>query len=74
MTDDTNLELENFKSFYDSESIENEEELKMFQKVLCTYDIDNKSEGLLYCPKPPESSFYNEDYYLDESLLNNLLV
>lgn len=46
----------------------------MFQKVLCTYDIDNKSEGLLYCPKPPESSFYNEDYYLDESLLNNLLV
>lgn len=46
----------------DSESINNEEELKMFEKVFSQLDlIENKSEGHLYCPKPPENSFYNQD-------------
>jgi hypothetical protein len=57
-------------SLDDSESINNEEEVKMLEKVFKDLDeIENKSEGHLYRPKPPETSFFNQDYYLDESFL-----
>lgn len=57
-------------SICDSESIQNEEELKIFEKIFKHFDdIENKSEGHLYHPKPPENSFFNQDFYLDESIL-----
>jgi hypothetical protein len=69
------FEKGNCDSICDSESINNEEELKMFEKVFSQLDlIENKSEGHLYCPKPPENSFYDQDYYLDESFHKQQLL